>query len=68
MTQKYVFNVQYLNEEKRLDLFLSEQNIFNSRSLVQKLISKKQVFVNGKEEKASYKVNNDDEITVFLSE
>lgn len=68
MTKKYVFNVQDLIVPKRLDVFLSERDIFNSRSLIQKLISKKQVLVNEKEEKASYKVCNDDEITIFLSD
>lgn len=68
MTKKYVFNIEDENTFKRLDLFLSEQNIFNSRNMVQNLIKKKQVLVNGREEKSSYKICENDEITVFLEE
>ena len=68
MTKKYVFSVQSLNEPLRLDTFLSQQEVFSSRSQVQNLIKKSQVSVNGKEQKASYQVNNDDEISVILSD
>ncbi len=68
MTKKYVFTVQSLSEPLRLDSFLSIQEEFNSRSQVQNLIKKKQVFVNGQVVKASYVVKNDDEITVILSD
>ena len=68
MTKKYIFTVQNLTEPTRLDAFLSKENEFTSRSQVQNLIKKKQVFVNNKEEKASFLVKNDDEITVLLSE
>ena len=44
MTKKYVFTVQSLSEPLRLDSFLSVQEEFNSRSQVQNLIKKKQVF------------------------
>ena len=68
MTKKYVFSVQSLKEPLRLDTFLSSIDIFNSRSQVQNLIKKNQVFVNDEIKKPSYLVNNDDEITAILSE
>ncbi len=68
MIKKFIFNVQSLVNPLRLDIFLSEQDIFSSRSQVQNLIKKNQVFVNGKNAKSSLIVNNDDEISVELSE
>ena len=68
MTKKYIFSVQSLNKPLRLDSFLSKQEVFSSRSQVQNLIKKSQVLVNGKEQKASYQVNNEDEISVILSD
>ncbi len=68
MTKKYIFSVQSLRSPLRLDTFLSEFGIFSSRSQVQNLIKKNQIFVNGENRKASFLVNNDDEITAFLSE
>ncbi len=68
MTRKYVFSVQSLINPVRLDTFLSESDIFKSRSQVQNLIKKNQVLVNGQIKKASFILDNDDEITVFLSD
>lgn len=68
MSKKYVFSVQSLSEPLRLDSFLSQQQEFNSRSQVQNLIKKQQVFVNGQTVKTSFLVKNDDEITVLLSD
>ncbi len=68
MTRKYIFSVQSLNEPMRLDAFLSKQKEFSSRAQVQNLINKKQVCVNSQIVKSSYKVKNDDEIAVELSE
>ena len=68
MTKKYVFSVQSISEPLRLDTFLSKQDIFSSRSQVQNLIKKQQVFVNGQCVKSSFVVKNDDEITVLLSD
>ncbi len=68
MIQKYVFSVQSSDKSMRLDTFLSSNEIFSSRSQVQNIIKKSQVFVNGKNEKGSYKIKNDDEITVLLSD
>lgn len=68
MSKKYVFSVQSLNEPLRLDTFLSGMDIFSSRSQVQNLIKKSQVFVNGEIRKSSFVVKNDDEITVIMSD
>ncbi len=68
MTKKFIFSVQALSEPLRLDTFLSSNELFNSRSQVQNLIKKNQIFVNDEIKKPSYLVNNDDEITVILSE
>ena len=68
MTKKYVFSVQSLSQALRLDTFLSGLEYFNSRTQVQNLIKKGQISVNGKIEKGSYPVKNDDEIEIVLSE
>lgn len=68
MAKKYVFTVQSLLEPIRLDAFLSKQNEFSSRSQVQNLIKKHQVFVNGDIVKSSFILKNDDEISVELSD
>jgi len=68
MSKKYVFSVQSLSEQLRLDTFLSKMEEFSSRSQVQNLIKKKQVFVNGENVKSSFLVKNDDEICVELSD
>lgn len=68
MSKKYVFSVQSLSEPLRLDAFLSENDLFSSRSQVQNLIKKSQIMVNSEIKKASFLVKNDDEITVILSD
>lgn len=60
--EKIYVSIEY--EELRLDQFLAEYFNEYSRSHFQKLIKGKNVLVNGVEEKASYKVSVDDEITV----
>ena len=60
--EKIYVSIEY--EELRLDQFLAEYFNEYSRSHFQKLIKEKNVLVNGVEEKASYKVSVDDEITV----
>ena len=54
------------SEEKRLDLFLVEQNLGISRSRIQKLISEKKILVNGTTVKAHYKVKRGDRIKVEI--
>ncbi len=68
MEKKYIFNISDCEENKRIDLYLYEQNILGSRSSIQNLIKKNQVLVNDKTEKNSYKVKKEDKITVILSE
>ena len=58
---KFVVNAEQQN--KRLDVFLSEKNTELSRSNIQRLIEEKKVLVNGKIEKPSYKVQENDAIT-----
>ena len=40
MTKKYIFTVSDIENKKRLDLYLGEQEIFNSRSIIQNLIKR----------------------------
>ena len=68
MSKKYIISVQSLEEPIRLDSFLSNTDLFSSRSQVQNLIKKSQILINGEEKKASFLVKNDDEITITLSE
>lgn len=68
MVKKLVFSVQSLSSTLRLDTFLTQQEEFSSRSQIQNLIKKGQVFVNGVERKSSFLVKDNDEISVVLSE
>ena len=52
--KKYIFNVQGLDNTIRLDSYLTGENIFNSRSQIQNLIKKEQIFVNGEIKKSSF--------------
>jgi 23S rRNA pseudouridine1911/1915/1917 synthase len=54
------------NEGIRLDKAIAQIDKDISRMMVQKLIDEEKVFVNGKKEKASYKVKTDDKITLEL--
>ena len=53
---------------KRLDAFLSEKNSQKSRVYFQKCIQNEKVLVNGKVEKASYKLSEGDVITLEMLE
>ena len=60
-----------VNEEnvgKRIDSFIPMVQEDISRSMVQKLIEQKNIKVNGKETKHSYKLKLDDEIEIFVPE
>lgn len=63
-------NKEYIveNEGIRLDKAISELNNDISRMMVQKLIDEEKVFVNGKKEKASYKVKLNDKIVLEIEE
>ena len=68
MSKKIILSVQSLEQTIRLDTFLSSLDLFSSRSQVQNLIKKSQVFVNGVNRKSSFLIKNDDEISIILSE
>ena len=53
---------------ERLDSYISKSNLDLSRSKVQKLIKENRVFVNGKNEKESYKIKVNDNITIQIEE
>ena len=56
------------NNGERLDKYISEKNSELSRAMVQKLIEDKQILVNNKLQKASYKVQVEDEIAINIPE
>lgn len=56
------------NDGIRLDKAIAELEQDISRMLVQKLIEDNKVYVNGKKEKASYKVKLNDKITIEIEE
>ena len=53
---------------ERLDSYISKSNLDLSRSMVQKLIKENRAFVNGKNEKESYKIKVNDNITIQIEE
>lgn len=67
MSEKEII-VDQLNEKQRLDAFLANTELEISRSMAQKLIKNNQVFVNGKNEKESYKVKMNDVVVVRIEE
>ena len=56
-----------LEEKTRLDKYLSDNTEF-TRNKIQKLMDNEAILVNGKKVKNSYKVSNNDEITIIDSE
>lgn len=58
--------VEQEDQGKRLDLFLSEKQPEYSRSFFQNLIKEKNVLVDGKSEKANYKVKAGQRIQIFI--
>lgn len=58
------FIVKNVEENKRLDVYLSEKNVGISRSAVQRLIDEGNILLNNKKTKHSYKVQVGDKITV----
>lgn len=53
---------------ERLDSYISKSNLDLSRSMVQKLIKENRVLVNGKNEKESYKIKVNDNITIQIED
>jgi len=56
------------NEGERLDVYLSSELGDMSRSYIQKLIKEKRVWVNDKNEKPKYLVNEDDNVKIYIPE
>lgn len=54
--------------KQRLDAYIAKQNIGISRTMVQKLLEEGTITVNGKEEKASYKIKEQDCIAIQIPE
>ena len=64
----YKYIVKNEDKGKRLDRYVTEQNTEITRTAVQRLIDEKNILVNGKEQKASYKVNENDVVEVEIPE
>lgn len=61
--------VRNIKDEKlRLDIYIANENKDLSRTMIKKLIEDGNVLVNGKIQKNSYKIQNNDEIEVFIPE
>lgn len=64
----YKYIVKNEDKGKRLDRYVTEQNAEITRTAVQRLIDEKNILVNGKEQKVSYKVNENDVVEVEIPE
>lgn len=62
------YTIEEENVGKRLDLFVSENEVDMSRSFVQGIIEKQQVKVNGQIKKSNYKLRVGDQVRVELAE
>lgn len=62
------YTIEEGNVGKRLDLFVSENEVDMSRSFVQGIIEKQQVKVNGQIKKSNYKLRVGDQVQVELAE
>lgn len=61
--------VKNINEEKfRLDAYIAKEDENLSRTMIKKLIEDGNILVNGKKQKTSYKVQNNDEIEIDVPE
>ncbi len=56
------------NDDQRLDTYVASLSIVMSRSMAQKLIKDGKITVNGKVQKESYKVRENDEIKIIIEE
>jgi len=64
----FIFQPSAIESGHRLDAFLAEKIENRSRSRIQKMVDDGDVLVNGKPAKSSYKVREQDEIEVELTE
>lgn len=61
--------IVHLNEDRvRLDSYLANEKTELSRTMIKKLIEDGNILVNGKRQKTSYKVENNDEICITVPE
>lgn len=60
--KEFTYKIPLEEEDERIDKWISNALESLSRSYIQKLIKEDMVFVNGKPQKASYRVKEDDEI------
>ena len=60
--------VKLEGERKRLDSYLADEKRDISRTMLKKLIDDGNILVNGKKQKSSYKVQNNDEIQISKPE
>ena len=67
-TSSQIFKLSSSDAGKRLDAFLAEKIDGWSRARLQRLIDDGDVLVNGREAKSSYKIRENDEIDVELTE
>ncbi len=66
--ESHSFQASENEQGERLDVFLTKHITVLSRSHIQKLITDGQVLVNGKQVKANYKVEQNDDIAVIILE
>ena len=59
--------VENLEEKIRLDAYIAKMDVELSRSMIQKLLDEEKIIVNGKLQKASYKVQLGDEIEICIN-
>lgn len=60
-------NIEVNEQEKmRLDTYIAKKDESLSRSMIQKLLDNNKILVNGKQEKASYKVQKGDKIQIEI--
>lgn len=60
--KEFTYKIDFEEGEERLDKWISNSLQSLSRSYIQKLIKEHNVFVNGRAQKASYRIKADDEI------
>ncbi|MDE7340570.1 MAG: RluA family pseudouridine synthase, partial [Lachnospiraceae bacterium] len=60
--KEFTYKIDFEDEEERIDKWISNTLQTLSRSYIQKLIKENNVFVNGKAQKASYRIKADDVI------
>jgi 23S rRNA pseudouridine1911/1915/1917 synthase len=65
-TKRYEFKVDKVDAKKRLDIFLSYQDISLSRSQIKRLIDENLALVNGLSSKAGLKLNAGDKVELFV--